>query len=316
MVLWGNLHGEFIAGILVLLAYSVGWTMDYLLDRTSTTLSIGKNIWLAFLLSVPASLINPSGISSWVGILGFVNNEYLMSRMVEANTPNFQSSEMRVLLALLAASIFLLAVKKEKLSAAQGLLLTGFSAMSLIAVRNIHLYGVVAPFVLAETLIEARSIRLVARLEGTLRNVEDKLKGIFWPVVTAISLSAFVITNSTMQRFYQFTPPMFPVKAVAWLEENPQSGNMFNELNWGGYIALHLWPEQKTFIDSMSDYTGDVTLQYETAITLADGWQNIFEQNHIEWALIEADSPLAKELERNQQWHVLYEDKYSIILRK
>jgi hypothetical protein len=316
MLLWSNLHGEFIAGILVLLAYSVGWVIDYLLDPVNTSLSAGKNIWLALLLSTLASLLNPGGIGPWVGILGFVNNQYLMSRMMEANTPNFQIPEMRVLLGLLAISIFLLAVKKEKLSAGQGLLLAGFSAMSLIAVRNIHLYGIVAAFVLAETLVETRNIRLIERLELTLRNVEDRIKGIFWPVITVILLSAFVITNNTMQRFYQFSSPMFPVEAVEWLEKNPQEGKMFNDLNWGGYLALHLWPGQLTFIDSMADVTGEVTMQYETVITLAEGWQDIFEQSNIEWVIIERDSILARELVSKYQWNVVYEDGNSVVLRK
>ena len=316
MLLWSNLHGEFIAGILVLLAYSVGWVIDYFLDPANTSQDAGKNIWLALLLSILTSLINPGGIGPWVGILGFVNNPYLMSRMLEANSPNFQSSEMRVLLGLFAFSIFLLAIKKNKLSSAQGLLLAGFSAMSLMAVRNIHLYGIVAPFVLAEALGETRDIRLIERLEITLQNVEDRAKGIFWPTFTFISLSIFVITNGTMQKFLQFTPPMFPVQAVEWLEKNPQQGKMFNDLNWGGYLALHLWPGQLTFIDSMADVTGEVTMQYETVITLANGWQDIFEQYDIEWAIIERNSILARELESNYHWNVVYEDGNSVILQK
>lgn len=316
MLLWSNLHGEFIAGILVLLAYSVGWTMDYLLDRTSTTSDIGKNIWLALILSALASLLNPGGVGPWVGILGFVNNQYLMSRMLEANTPNFQTPEMRILLGLLVISIFLLAIKKEKLSAAQGLLLAGFSAMSLIAVRNIHLYGIVAPFVLAETLSETKKIRLVERLELTLQNVERRITGILWPVTATVILSIFVITNSFAQIFYQFTQPMFPVQAVEWLKKNPQQGKMYNDLNWGGYIAFHLWPEQLTFIDSMADVTGEVTMQYEIILTLTDGWQEIFEQHNIEWTIIESNSPLALTLENDQQWRVIYEDDTAVILHK
>lgn len=316
MLLWSNLHGEFIAGILVLLAYSAGWVIDHLLDPVNTKLSVGKNIWMALLLSILASLLNPGGIGPWVGILGFVNNKYLMSRMAEANTPNFQTPEMRVLLGLLAISILLLSIKKNKLSAGQGLLLAGFSAMSLIAVRNIHLYGIVAPFVLAETLIETRNIPLMERLESTLQTVEDKIKGFFWPVITVISLSIFVITNSATQKFYQFTSPMFPVQAVEWLEKNPQQGRMFNELNWGGYLALHLWPRQLTFIDSMADVTGEVTMQYEAVITLSDGWQDVLRQHNIEWAIVERDSILARELESKYQWNVLYEDDNSVVLRR
>jgi len=316
MLLWSNLHGEFIAGILVLLAYSVGWTMDYLLGRAGTNLVIGKNIWLTLLLSILASFINPGGIGPWMGILGFVNNRYLMSRMMEANTPNFQMPEMRVLLGLLAISIFLLAIKKEKLSAGQGLLLAGFSAMSLIAARNIHLYGIVAPFVLSETLVELRNVPVIEKLESTLRTVEDQTKGIFWPVITVIILSAFVITNGTMQRFYQFTQPMFPVQAVEWLEKNPQQGKMFNELNWGGYLAFHLWPEQLTFVDSIADVTGEVTMEYETVITLSDGWQNILKRHDVEWAIVKRDSMLARELEFALKWKALYRDNASIVLHK
>ena len=236
--------------------------------------------------------------------------------MLEANTPNFQMPEMRILLGLLVISIFLLATKKEKLSAAQGLLLAGFSAMSLIAVRNIHLYGIVAPFVLAETLSETKKIRLVERLELTLHNVERRITGILWPVTATVILSIFVITNSFAQIFYQFTQPMFPVQAVEWLKENPQQGKMYNDLNWGGYIAFHLWPEQLTFIDSMADVTGEVTMQYEIILTLTDGWQEIFEQHNIEWAIIESNSPLALTLENDQQWRVVYEDDTAVILHK
>ncbi len=313
MLAWSNFHGEFIAGILVLLAYSAGWTIDYLLNHTNTSFSIGKNIWLALLLSTLASLLNPGGIGPWVSILGFVNNQYLMSRMLEANTPNFQMPEMRVLLGLLAISIFLLAIKKEKLSAGQGLLLTGFSAMSLISVRNIHLYGVVAPFVLAETLGASRNFRLIDRLENTLQNIEGKVKGKLWPVTTVILVSAFVITNRTAQLFYQFNPPAFPVQAVEWLEKNPQQGKMFNELNWGGYLALHLWPEQLTFVDSMADTSGAITMQYETVITLADGWQDILTKYNVDWALVPQDWDLATAL-AEASWREVYRDKTAVIL--
>jgi hypothetical protein len=316
MLFWSNLHGEFIAGILVLLAYSVGWIIDYLLYPAQASLTVGKNIWIVLILSALASFMNPGGIGPWLSILGFINNQYLMSRMLEANAPNFQMPELRILFGLLIFSIFLLAVKKEKLSSGQGLLLAGFSAMSLVAVRNIHLYGVVVPFVLAATLGEIRNIRLINRLEHTLENIENQIKGIIWPVLTVITFSVFVIANQTAQTYYQFNPSIFPVQAVAWLENNPQQGNMFNELNWGGYLAFHLWPEQLTFIDSMADTSGNVTMQYETVITLKENWNEILSQHNIEWAVIESNSALAKTLEFDYDWRNLYKDNTTVILRR
>jgi hypothetical protein len=102
---------------------------------------------------------------------------------------------------------------------------------------------------------------------------------------------------------------------VEWLERNPQQGRMFNDLNWGGYIANHLWPEQKTFVDSMADTTGKVTREYETILTLQAGWQELVDNYQIQWAIVQPQSPIALALEE-AGWTVIYVDNTSVILRK
>jgi hypothetical protein len=57
-------------------------------------------------------------------------------------------------------------------------------------------------------------------------------------------------------------------------------------------------------------------MQYETAITLAAGWQKIFEQHNIEWVIIEGKSPLAQALENEYHWQVLYRDNIAVVLKK
>ncbi len=316
MLLWSNMHGVFIAGILVLFAYTVGWVIDTLLDNANVNKAVGKNLWLALILSAFASLLNPGGSGSWQSILGFVNNQYLMSRMLESNPPNFQMPEMRVLLGLIAISIFLLAIKKERISSGQGLLMAGFTAMSLIAFRNIHLYGVVAPFVLAETLSTFNNIPVLYRLEASLHRIESQVKGSFWMIASTIIFSILILTSTTADKLYRFSPAKFPVGAVEWLKENPQEGKMFNYLNWGGYINFNLWPEQLAFVDSVADVTGEVTMEYETVIRLLPGWQDIFQYYDIQWVIIPSDAELANTLINEYQWKVLYEDETAVILRK
>ncbi|MBL8102702.1 MAG: hypothetical protein JNM02_09250 [Anaerolineales bacterium] len=316
MLVWSNAHGVFIAGILVLFAYAVGWGIDILLENTSVNKTVGKNIWLALILSVLASLLNPGGSGSWESILGFVNNQYLMSRMLESNPPNFQLPEMRILLGLIMASIFLLAAKKEKISSGQGLLLAGFTAMSLIAFRNVHLFGVVAPFVLAETLSTFSNIPFLFRLEASLQRVESQIKGSFWIVASTLLIGILVLSSTVTSRLYQFNRQIFPVSAVEWLKENPQEGKMFNYLNWGGYISFNLWPEQMAFIDSVADVTGEVTMEYETVIRVLPGWESILSQYDIQWIIIPPNSLLAKTLTDEAKWSILYEDNTAAILRK
>lgn len=316
MLVWSNMHGEFIAGILVLFAYAVGWLFDLVFDKPNTNKEVGKKLWLTLIFSALSSLLNPGGTGAWVSILGFVNNQYLMSRMLEANPPNFQMPEMRVLLGLIAFSIFLLAIKKERLTAGQGLLLAGFTAMSLIAFRNIHLYGVVIPYVLAETLGIFNTIPILSRLEANLHRIESQIKSSFWIIATTLVVSVLVLASPAAAKLYQFNRTAFPVGAVEWLKKNPQEGKMFNELNWGGYITFNTYPQQIAFVDSVADVTGEVTVQYETVVRLLPGWENIFQQYRIEWVIIPSNSPLADTLADDYQWNVLYEDETAVILRK
>lgn len=313
MILWSNFHGIFIAGVLALFAFAAGWVVDFLFAKEGN-LATGKRLWLALTLSIAGSVLNPGGAGSWFSILGFVNNQYLMSRMLEANSPNFQLPELRVILVLLVFSIFLLAVKREKFSSGQGFLLAGFTAMSLMAFRNIQLYGVVAPFILAEAFNGLRDAPLIGRLEGTLANIEEKISGFYYPIITTIVLGIFILTSPISKVLYQFESATFPVDAVNWLRSNPQDGNMFNDLNWGGYLELNLYP-QKTFVDSVADVTGEVTQDYETILTTSTGWEDLITSYDIQWAIIETDSSLAQALQE-KGWHILHEDETAIILRK
>jgi len=314
MILWSNLHGEFIAGMLVTLAYTAGWTMEFLFNRLNTDPQTGARLWAVFLASGLASLLNPATYHPYTTFIGFVNNAYLMSRMSEANPPDFSRPEFLVLLGLLAVSIILLAINPKRLSAGQAFLLAGFTAMSLLAARNIHLYGIVAPFVLAETVQGLTSLKGVRTIESILKTVEGQVKSVLWPAATVILFSVLILGSRT-RSIYSFSPSFFPTEAVAWLEAHPQGGRMFNDLNWGGYIAFHLWPGQKVFADSMADVTGEMTLQYETALTLSAGWEDIFAKYQIEWVILPITEPLASELQ-NMGWQTLYEDDTAIVLRR
>jgi hypothetical protein len=187
--------------------------------------------------------------------------------------------------------------------------------MSLMAIRNIHLYGIVAPFVLAETFDGIKSFPLINRLELSLESMEGRVQGSAWIVLSILVLSFPFLLSSKGQALYQLNEPMFPVQAVKWLENHPQQGHMFNNLNWGGYLGLRLWPDQLPFIDSMADTTGDVTMKYETIITLRPGWQELFEQYDVSWVILPPDWLLTEELTK-QGWETAYQDQTAVILVK
>jgi hypothetical protein len=133
--------------------------------------------------------------------------------------------------------------------------------------------------------------------------------------VAAVLLSLILLISGELGRDYFIDPKLFPVNAVQWLQENPQSGHMFNDFIWGGYIEWRLWPEQKGFIDSQSDLTGEATKTYLNVITLGDGWQTVLQHYDVQWAIIPVDSALSRELIKDG-WNTLYKDSTAIILRQ
>jgi len=310
MAIWANTHGEFIAGFLVLGAYLAGWGWDYLFNRSLVSPPVGIRLGLATGLSFLASLVNPSGLGVWTTVLGYLNNKYLISHTNETNPPNFLQPQFMLLLFFLALSIFMVAIKKGSIPTAHALLLAGFTALSLTSARNVHLYGIVAPFILSGTLTDGIRVGLVQRYENLFAKVEDGVKGIVWPTFTVLF---FCFALAVWPPVYRFDPSFFPVNAVNWLKNNPQPGNMFNHFDWGGYLIFNLWPEKKVFIDSQTDVYGEeFTRKYEQVITLAGNWQQIFSEFDVHWAILPPNWPLGPAL-LQAGWQEVYRDGTAVI---
>jgi hypothetical protein len=316
MLVWGNMHGEFIAGFLVLAAYLCGWAWDYFITKTSNNSQIGLSLSVVTGLSFLASCLNPVGIKTWTTVIGYLGNRYLISHTNETNPPDFSQSKFLVLLALIAFAIILLVIRKNRVETGHAFLLAGFTAMSLISARNVHLYGIVAPFVLFTCYPLLPSDFFLSKMDNTLKSVEGKLKGIAWPIATFL-IFAFLLNFSQLGKINRFDPNFFPIKASEWLEQNPQQGNMFNAFDWGGYMIFRFWPNYRVFIDSQTDVYGeDFTRKYEAIISQTNNWEKYLDEYKISWVIIPSSWPLANYFNSTPPWHLVYTDKTTSIFSK
>lgn len=311
MLFWGNIHAEFVAGFLTLLACIAGWLWESIFARQSLNLQTGRNLLLITLTSFLATLINPAGLKTWETILDYVNNSYLMSRITETRPPDFTQPEYLPLLILLVFSVLLLIIRRNKFTHAHIFLILGFGMMSLLSARNAHLFGVVAPCVLANGLRGISSFQPFKRIESLISQVESQINGGMLPIILTVAISIIFLARAG--DFNRFEPTVFPVDAVGWLKDNPQSGRMFNAFDWGGYMLFHLWPEQKVFIESQTDVRGELTREYEKVVTLRSDWQEVFAQYDIAWVIVPPQWELAKEL-IDLGWEIAYQDQTAIIL--
>lgn len=314
MLIWANLHGGFIFGFIVWFAYFAGDIWEKVFSN--------KKINLLSLLKVGgvsllASIITPDGWGNWVAVLGN-NSSYILQNTSETMSPDFHQAGMLPFLLFIGLTIVIPSITNIKLPASQIFLMAGTAMASLLVARNIPLFVIVSIPILCGCLRYLTFGEFWFNLEKRINNLQSNLKS-YWFFGTIVILSALMIVkySSYQLTVFKFNPSVFPVQATNWLKENPQTGNMFNEFNWGGYIEYRLFPSQKVFLDSQTDFYGEALMrEYVQIISAPAGWESSLEKYQVGWVIINPNSPLANVLVLDSDWQLLYQDKVAVIYRK
>ncbi len=331
MLLWANLHGAFVSGFLLWGLYGLGYCWERWIDPQPEKVfapGFGRKFVLLGGVSFLATLVNPAGFKLWSTSLGYVGNSYLVGHTAEYFSPDFHNSSTWPFLLLLVLGLAFFGMAGRRRSAVDAAVFIAFAGMSLISTRNIPLFSLLsAPLlavcgreVLEELSIHQRFFRYLTSLDGRITRVENSLRGVVWPAVGLLLAWAAFSTGSNLdlqQKGNHFDPAVFPVKALDWLEKNPQNGAMFNYFPWGGYILYREWPGLRVFIDGQTDFYGEaLTREYERVLTVQDGWQETLAKYQVMWALVPPAEPLAKELKLNPAWRLVYQDPTAVLYVK
>ena len=324
MLIWANLHGMFVIGLLTLGIAATGYGWERFAEHKPETLpGLGRELALAGITSTFATFLTPSGWHLWQTIFHLANSSYITGITSEYMSPDFHQPGTWSFLVLLGITLASAALCDKKLGMPRALQLASWTLIGLYSARNIPLAAIVLAPISAELLAnwiqQSPALDWLVSSSRGLERIEKQLKGWLW-AVCGVCLTILLINtgiNPDMSgKAYQFLPEKFPVLAVDWLEAHPQSGRMFNEFDWGGYLLYRLWPEQKIFMDGHTHIYGDaMSREYVTAMAVSPGWENILEQYNIEWAILSNETKLVSALEQ-AGWHVLYRDKTSAILRR
>jgi hypothetical protein len=323
MLLWANLHGMFILGLLAFAMSLIGWAWEHLLERRDSPVS-GRGLLFIGFFSVLATFLTPSGFHLWETIFNLAGaSPFITGMTVEYRPADFHNPGTWPFLILLGAILATSALSGRKLGMARALQLAGWTLIGLYSARNIPLAAIALAPIGAELLSawirESSALAGLARLSRDLERIERDLRGWFW-AVTGVLLCLVLLSLGVSLAFdgqpYQFLPERFPVVAVDWLETNPPQGRMFNEFDWGGYLLYRLWPEQKIFMDGHTHIYGDtLSREYVVVLACAPGWEAILEKYQVEWAILRADNLLAVALQQSG-WRETYRDETAVVLTR
>jgi len=314
MLIWANMHGGFILGILAWVAYVAGWLWEHW--RKSTDTNGGRKLMIVGCASLITSILTPDIWRNWQGVLDN-NSIYILSHTSETMPTNFAIPGTFPFAVLLCLSVILLLLGWKQVPASHIFLLIGFTIISLAMTRNIPFFVIAAAPILAGYMGQyLNRIHLLQNLEEQVKKINKGLKGYIWPIfILLITIGIFTYYQSiTYNSFNTFSEQVFPVQAVNWIEYHPLKGNMFNDFNWGGYLLFRLWPGQRVFIDSQSDFYGEAfTRQYADILNGDGDWDTELRQYNVSWIIVSPQAGLAKSAETSFYWKIAYKDPVAVI---
>ncbi|MEE9594018.1 MAG: hypothetical protein V3V92_01320 [Candidatus Hydrothermarchaeales archaeon] len=322
IIVWANLHGGFILGILIMITYFISYWIAG--EKTKT-----KRLLFIIGISLLASAINPQTYRLLLYPIQYSYQNVHSLFILEWQSPIFHTPS--IFEFMLLGLIFIFA--KSRPTNLHILLALIFVHLSLFAIRNIFLFAlVVTPILLMYV-----EKYLVRAFEGrdhgagfntnTLEKFFDKMalpqdikRGLlrrFLPAfLYAIVILAFVIPFYNYLQFgpaFDTSPRGFPEEAVEYLLTEKPKGNLFNLYGWGGYVIWKAYPEYRVFIDGRADMYDEFIYEYLNVYRLKPTWKETLDRYDVKIILIHSGDQLDILLEETSEWRVGYRDELAVI---
>jgi len=215
-----------------------------------------------------------------------------------------------------SASSFLL--RPERVPLSRMVWWAGFLYLSLLSVRNLSLFGIVAGTAMTANLRDwvgsfdepdATNVRLRAVLPWLTRATALAL-------VMALSIGAvtdrFWRSQGMPQSFgFGVAPHRFPIRAMTFVREQGLPRPMIASLADGSFI-LHVLGEKSVFVDGRLEVYGQATLEAALrALVDPEGFHSLLEEHGIETSLLSIPFMRSAllELEQSPDWIPVYFDE-------
>jgi hypothetical protein len=320
MVLWVNLHGGFVLGLLLLGVYLSGNLGTYLFGGSRERGLAGprlKRLALMGAACLVATLLNPRGYHLLAFPFSLVSNRFLMDNVTEFLSPNFHNALPYKYFLLF--TLALLSMSRKRLDVIEVILLVFFTYMSLYSARYIPLFAIIATPILLRQLQtalrrESPFAEFIQQRSRNLERLDASAKSHLWPVLAVILVCALALGRLIE---FKFNDREKPVAAVEFLKAAHLQGKMFNDDEFGDYVIYAAWPQYKVFFDGRSDMYGETWgRQYTKVARLSPDWGRVVEKQGFSWMFLPARSPLAVVLLRDENWQLIYSDSVARIFVK
>lgn len=335
-VLWTNLHGGFIAGIAVILAYGAGelarWLVEADQEHRRAALAGAKPYLVTALAAAAVSFVNPYGYKLHVHIWRYLRDPFLYRHISEFLSADFQRADAIYFELLLLAGGLAAWRSLRRREFTPVILYLFWGQAALFAVRNIPVFALImAPHAavavreaieaLAEAPVRERLRQWAAAFLDSSREFAQLDRA---PRVYAVSLAVFLALGALMfapsppEKFRaEYDPKRYPARVIEALGADALAHGVFTHDEWGDYLIYRLFPKGKVFVDGRSDFYGSrFDKAFLDAMQAQHGWEEHLAKYDVHTVLLPVDAPLAGAMKLSPRWRVIYDDGVAIVFRR
>ena len=320
-VFWGNVHGGYALGLMLIGSVIAGETLNRLLGRAQvsevmTWREIGILAGVGILCGL-ALLINPYGFGTWMLPFHTVGIKTLQGFIQEWASPDFHNLYEQPVLWLLFALLVVTGLSRRRWDWADLVLVVVFGYSAFVARRNIAPFAlVIAPVLSRRTQLVIESMSVPITFPASMRKDWDpKLTAVLnWLIVILVAVAVLLkgVVALSPKMMAQAQQDIAPIRAVEWIKQNHATGPMYNSYNWGGYLLWAL-PEEPVFADGRTDVYNEFLTEYVKVMFIRPGWQDVLDRYGVRLVLTERDSFLATMLTTRPEWKMIYGDNQAAI---
>lgn len=313
MVPWVNLHGSFLAA-LIMAGFFLAEAAVAAPTRSSRLAAV--KAWSMFIAAaIAASLVTPNGVSAYLLPFHLLDMKFALSLLSEWQSVNFQNpTGFEIwLLGAMGAMLYL----GIRLPWSRLLMVLLLVHMALQHVRHAELLAFGAPLLAAPAVGE----QLRRRAASVVSGMDRALQSLVPPAtVPGLVLGAAVLAIISMLAFAVPVAPdraLRPAAAVDAALDHFAGGSLaigpvLNDYAFGGYLISRGIP---TFIDGRADMFGDAFIErHHMAIAVrSDGLSDLLDEYRVGWTLFRPTTQAVVLLDRMPGWRRLYADDIAVV---
>lgn len=318
MILWANLHGGWVLGIVLLAVTVVGEWLNTTTSRPGALrMAAVRNLAVIAVITLAVTILTPNGIGGLLYPLVWITPGPFANVLTEWVSVDFHQLVYMVFEGLLLLVLATFVFNRTAVSWSALLLILTFTYLALSETRNVAVWSVVISPLLAANL--QGILQHYAPSWNTVRTTAQSRRGRPINVVLLVLVIALfplaILRVSTAKALRADQTNNFPAGAITYMNRHHLPPRTLASYAWGGYLIWRGYPEYRDFIDGRANtvFTAGVLQAYLDATNLQPSWNRTLTRYDVQNVLLQPSLPLVQGLAEDRAWKRVYHDSTAVL---